>query len=429
MTAQARRNGDGISRRSFARLFAAGGSAALLGKTGFAFERPAPLPQTPAAPDEAFWRSVREQFPMPTNISVMNAANLCPSSLPALEAMYENTKDMDGNPSFQNRAKMGEGKVNTRKILADYLHTTPEQIVITRNTSEGNNLVSSGVELTANDEVIIFNHNHPSNNVAWKEKAKRYGFTVTELEVVNPHPGPDYYIDLVRRSITARTKLLSFTHQTNTVGDLFPAKELCQVAHDRGILVLVDGAQSFGLMDVDLSDMQPDFYTGSAHKWPCGPKETGVLFINNRAHDKIWPSIHSAGRGDVGISRTMESFGQRDEPAIIAFGEGLKFQQQIGMKTIQARSQELAQSLMEQLKTIEGVNLTTSQDPTLSQAVVVFETTGIDARKLYNALYDNEKIGTAGRSNGLRISPHFYNLHSEIDRTVAAIKHYMTTGV
>ncbi len=429
MTAHARRDSDGISRRNFARLLAAGGSAALLGKTGFAFERPAPLPQTPASPDEAFWRSVREQFPMPMNVSVMNAANLCPSSLPALEAMYENTKDMDSNPSFQNRAKMGEGKVNTRKILADYLHTTPEQIVITRNTSEGNNLVSSGVELTANDEVIIFNHNHPSNNVAWKEKAKRYGFTVTELEVVNPHPGPDYYIDLVRRSITARTKLLSFTHQTNTVGDLFPAKELCQVAHERGILVLVDGAQSFGLMDVDLSDMQPDFYTGSAHKWPCGPKETGVLFINNRAHDKIWPSIHSAGRGDVGISRTFESFGQRDEPAIIAFGEVLKLQQQICMKTIQARSQELAQSLMEQLKTIEGVTLTTSQDPTLSQAVVVFEATGIDARKMYNALYDNEKIGTAGRANGLRISPHFYNLHSEIDRTVAAIKHYMTTGV
>jgi len=64
------------------------------------------------------------------------------------------------------------------------------------------------------------------------------------------------------------------------------------------------------------------------------------------------------------------------------------------------------------------VTLTTSQDPTLSQAVVVFEATGIDARKLYNALYDNEKIGTAGRANGLRISPHFYNLHSEIDRTV-----------
>ena len=366
---------------------------------------------------------------MPPDVSVMNAANLCPSSIPTLEAMYANTKDMDGDPSFQNRGKMGRGKVNTRKILAEYLHTTPEEIVITRNTSESNNLVSSGVELKAGDEVIIFSHNHPSNNVAWKEKAKRFGFTVTEVEVVHPHPGPDYYVETVTRAITANTKLLAFTHQTNTVGDMFPAKALCRVAAERGVLTLVDGAQSFGLMDIDLSDMQPDFYTGSAHKWPCGPKETGVLFINQRAHDKIWPSIYSAGRGDVGISRTFESFGQRDEPAIIAFGEALTFQQKIGMKVIQARSQELAQSLMEQVQQIDGITLTTSTDPERSLAVVVFETAGLDARRLYNALYENEKIGITGRGNGLRISPHFYNLHSEIDRTVAALTRYMATGV
>lgn len=429
MTAHARTDRDGISRRNFARLLAAGGSAALFTRTGFAFERPAPLPQTPASPDEGFWESVREQFVMPPDISVMNAANLCPSSIPVLEAMYSNTKDMDRDPSFQNRDKMGRGKVTTRKILADHLHVTPEEIVITRNTSESNNLVSSGVELKAGDEVIIFAHNHPSNNTAWKEKSKRFGFTVTELEVVTPHPGPDYYVDTVTRAINANTKVLAFTHQTNTVGDMFPAKELCRVAHDRGVLTLVDGAQSFGLMDVDLSDMQPDFYTGSAHKWPCGPKETGVLYINARAHDQIWPSIYSAGRGDVGISRAFESFGQRDEPAIIAFGEALKFQQKIGMKVIQARSQELAQSLMEQVQTIDGIKLTTSTDPERSLSVVVFETGGLDARRLFNALYENEKIGITGRGNGLRISPHFYNLHSEIDRTAAALKRYMASGV
>ena len=84
---------------------------------------------------------------------------------------------------------------------------------------------------------------------------------------------------------------------------------------------------------------------------------------------------------------------------------------------------------MEQVQTIDGVTLSTSQDPTRSQAVVVFETAGLDARQLFNALYDNEKIGITGRGNGLRISPHFYNLHTEIDRTVAAIKRYMATGV
>jgi selenocysteine lyase/cysteine desulfurase len=73
--------------------------------------------------------------------------------------------------------------------------------------------------------------------------------------------------------------VLAFTHLTSTVGDLFPARELCQLARERNVLTLIDGAQTFGLMDVDLRDIQPDFYSGSAHKWPCGPKEVGVLYV------------------------------------------------------------------------------------------------------------------------------------------------------
>ena len=98
----------------------------------------------------------------------------------------------------------------------------------------------------------------------------------------NPHPGAEHYVDAFTKAITPQTKVISFTHVTSTVGDLFPAKEICRLARERGILSLVDGAQTFGLMDVDLSDMQPDFYSGSAHKWPCGPKENGVLYINKR---------------------------------------------------------------------------------------------------------------------------------------------------
>ena len=103
----------------------------------------------------------------------------------------------------------------------------------------------------------------------------------------------------------------------------------------------MDGAQSFGLLDVDLSDIQPDFYSGSAHKWPCGPKENGVLYINKSAQAKIWASIFSAYPGRVGVSRTFEGFGQRDEPAMIAFGEALKLQTSIGRAQIEKRSREL----------------------------------------------------------------------------------------
>jgi isopenicillin-N epimerase len=421
-----------MNRRDFARLLAIGGAAPFLAP-GTAWPRPADLPPTPASPDEKFWMTVRDQFVMPKELTMLNAANLCPSSAPVLETMYKMTKDMDQDPSFENRAKLGEGRENTRKLLAQFLRVTPEEIVITRNTSESNNLVSNGVDLKAGDEVVITADNHPCNNTAWKQKAKRYGFTVKEIPTPNPHPGAEHYIDAFTRAITPNTKVIGFTHLTSTVGDVFPAKEICRLARERGILTLVDGAQSFGLFDVDLSDIQPDFYSGSAHKWPCGPKENGVLFINKNAHSKIWATIYSAYPGGVGISRTFEGFGQRDEPAMIAFGEALTFQTKIGRAHIEKRSRELTTALIEGLKKVDGVKIWTSPEASRRAAVLSFLPGSLDVRKLSAALYQKEKIGCATRGGqdraGLRFSPHFYNTMADVDRTVAAVKKYIATGV
>jgi isopenicillin-N epimerase len=364
---------------------------------------------------------------------MLNAANLCPASGPVLETMYRLTKDMDQDPSQDNRAKLGDGRENTRKLLAEFLRVTPEEIVITRNTSESNNLVSTGIDLKAGDEVLLTADNHPSNHTAWQEKAKRFGFTVKDVATPNPHPGMEYYVDAFAKAITPRTKVISFTHQTSTVGDLFPAKALCALARQHGILSLVDGAQSFGLMDVDLSDIQPDFYSGSSHKWACGPKENGVLYINKNAQSKIWASIFSAYPGRVGVSRTFEGFGQRDEPTMMAFGEALTFQTKIGRAQIEKRSRELTQALLEGLRKIDGLKIWTSPDPSRGVAVVSFQPGNLDIRKLSAALYQKDHIGCATRGGqdrpGIRLSPHFYNTHADIDRTVAAIKNYMATGV
>lgn len=420
-----------ISRRAFARRLAAGAPALWLVRPGVAW--PAPLPPTPAATNETFWTSVREQFLLPPGFTIMNAANLCPSSAPVLESMYRNTKDMDRNPSHENREKMGAGKETTRKILAEFLGATPGEIIVTRNTSEANNLVSSGVDLRTGDEIVIYSDNHPSNNIAWREKAKRFGFAVKVVQQVNPHPGAQHYLDAFAKEITPKTRLIAFTHMTSTVGDVFPAAELCRMARERGILSHVDGAQSFGLFDVNLSQMQPDFYSGSAHKWPCGPKECGVLFVNKNAHSKIWPTLYSAYPGAVGISKTHETFGQRDEPAIIAFGEALTFQSKIGRGVVERRSRELGQALIEGLKKLDGVKLWTSPDPERSGPVVSFLPGNLDLKRLTAALYEKDNIACTTRGGadrgGLRLSPHFYNLHEEVDRTLAAIKKYIATGV
>src|ERR1041385_7050468 len=178
-----------MNRREFARLLAIGGAVPFVTpEIAWARGAAGKLPPTPASPDEKFWTSVREQFVMPKELTMLNAANLCPSSGPVLETLYRVTKDMDQDPSQDNRNKLGDGRENTRKLLAEFLRVTPEGIVITRNTSESNNLVSTGIDLKSGDEVLLTADNHPSNHTAWQEKAKRFGFTVIDVPGPNPHP-------------------------------------------------------------------------------------------------------------------------------------------------------------------------------------------------------------------------------------------------
>ena len=262
-----------MNRRDFARLIAIGGAAPFL-TPSVAWPKSSDLPPTPAVPDERFWSAVRDQFVMPRELTMLNAANLCPSSAPVLELLYKTTRDIDQDPSQDNRAKLGDGRENTRKLLAEFLRVTPEEIVITRNTSESNNLVSTGLDLKAGDEVLLSSDNHPSNHTAWQEKAKRFGFTVKDLPTPNPHPGFDYYVDAFTKAITPQTRLIGITHLTSTVGDLFPAKEICRMARERGVLTLVDGAQTFGLLDVDLATCSPISTAAARTNGRVDPRKT-----------------------------------------------------------------------------------------------------------------------------------------------------------
>ena len=154
-------------------------------------------------------------------------------------------------------------------------------------------------------------------------------------------------MDAFSKAITPKTRVMAFTHVTSSAGDLYPARELCRLARERGVLTVVDGAQSFGVLDIDLSDMQPDFFTGSAHKWPCGPRECGVLYVNKRVESRYLAERHQPVRGRCRISKPYGGLGQRDEAAMIGFGEAIGSQTKIGRRAIQDRSRELAAALID----------------------------------------------------------------------------------
>ena len=237
------------------------------------------------------------------------------------------------------------------------------------------------------------------------------------------------------RSITGDPTYAMNVGEFKTVrdGDVLPVARLCRLARDRGVLTCVDGAQTFGVLDLDLHGLGPDFFTGSAHKWLCGPKEVGLLYVAQRAHDRIRPSIVGLYGGRVGISRTLERFGQRDDAAILALGEALRFQDRIGRPAIERRARELAQHLMRGLSEIDGIELWTSPDPARSLAVVSFRPASLDGRELLAALYDNDRIAGAPRGGsdrpGFRLAPHIYNPRAEVDRAIAAIRRYVERGI
>ena len=223
-----------MNRRDFARLVALSGSAALFPSAAIEGLTSAPLPAVPAQPGEPFWRDVRSRFLLPPDLNFLNAANLCPTSLPAIEAMGRNQREYEASPSPEVRsALMARGREAVRTFLAGALRVTPEEIVITRNTTEGNNVVSSGLDFRQGDEVVVWADNHPSNLNAGRLKAARFGFSVVTVPVPASHPGTDGYVELFTKAFTPRTKLVAITHVSSNSGDLLPASEICAAARSR----------------------------------------------------------------------------------------------------------------------------------------------------------------------------------------------------
>ena len=402
-----------LSRRDFGKIVA----LAAVGRAAPAF---------PVQSDA--WAAVRAEFALDPRYIVMNAANFCPATRKVNEVLFRYTADMDANPSQQSRAKFSQGREETRRKIAAFLNVTAEEIVITRNTSEGNNLVSSGIELKPGDEVVVHDENHPTNLTSWVEKAKRYGFTVRTVRIPTPPPSSEALIKTFTDMITSNTRVLAFTHVTSTFGTTFPAKELCALARERGILTLVDGAQSFGALDLDLKAMGCDFFTGSSHKWLMGPKEAGILYIRSEVQSRLLPSNYGVYGGTVGASRVFEQMGQRNDPTFMALGEAIDFHNRVGKKNIDNHAKALAAALKTELMKIPGVHMYSPTAPELASAVVTFRPGNANVAALATTLY--ETIGFAGAARGgdtpgLRISPHVYNSFEQVEKVVAAISDFI----
>src|SRR5580658_8192405 len=191
----------------------------------------------PDSGNEAYWQMVKRQYPLEDGLLYMNAANVCPASRLVMDRHIEYLRDFHANPSFQNRDKYVALRESLREKLARMLRVSAGEIAITRNTSEGSNIIVKGVDLKPGDEVLITDHNHPSNNDAWRVRAQRDGFVVKSLPVPIPAHNAESLVAGFERAITPRTRVIAITHVTSTTGIRYPAREIAALARQRNIFV------------------------------------------------------------------------------------------------------------------------------------------------------------------------------------------------
>jgi selenocysteine lyase/cysteine desulfurase len=385
-------------------------------------------PSTPR--DEAYWQRVKDQFSVAPGLILMNAANLCPSPYPVQQAVFGYTRDVDRDASFQNRGKFGALKEEARAALAAYVGAGANEIAITRNTSEGNNAVVNGLDLGPGDEVVLWDQNHPTNNVAWDVRARRWGYEVKRVSTPPEPRDPEALIQAFVEALTPRTRVLSFSHVSNVSGVAVPARALCALARERGILTLVDGAQTFGAMDLDLHAMGCDFYTGSSHKWFVGPKEAGLMFVREESQGRLWPSDVGVG-WEGALARGAQKFdnlGQRDDAAVVTMATAAAFHEALGPSAIEARVRALATGLMDGLSdAIPGIRFHTPWEPTLRCGVVVSSLPDGNHGDVFEGAYESHGLAGAsmgGAHAGFRLSPHLYNTMAEVEKAVEAVASY-----
>ena len=317
-----------------------------------------------------------------------------------------------------------------------------EEIVFTRGTTEAINLVAASFcesQMQEGDEVLVSDMEHHSNIVPWQLQAEKRGIVVKHLPITDD--GRLVSCDKIATYVSERTKLISIAHVSNVLGTINPVKDIIRVAHERGIPVLIDGAQSAPHIKIDVQELGCDFFAFSGHKM-YGPTGIGVLYGKEEWLEKL-PPYQGGGEMIDKVTWERTTFerlpfkfeaGTPDYIATHGLATAIDYLNSVGLDSVKAHEQELTRYCMEQLMTIDGMNIYGPMDASLKDAVVSFNVGDIHHLDMGTLL---DRLGIAvrtghhcaqplmnrlGISGTVRASFALYNTKEEVDALVAGIR-------
>jgi selenocysteine lyase/cysteine desulfurase len=415
------------SRRSFLRTAAAGAALPMFAPRMLdALERRLePFAQaTPAASatDEAFWAEIRKAFPRYDYINLENGYS-SPQPGPTFDAFNRHIQTVNSGLSFYMRRKRADDYVAVKKQLAEVAGCPAEEIAITRNTTESLGVVIHGMDLAPGDEAVMCNQDYGTMLEQFRQQSRRRGLKCVEI-AIPLHPKDDAeMVDTYAKAITARTKVLLVSHMVNITGQILPVRKIAEMAHARGVAVIVDAAHSFAHVAFTMPDLDGDYLGASLHKWLCTPLGLGLLHIKKDKIRGVWPLFGETSVPDDDI-RKFERIGTQPVWAAMALADAIRFHKMVGAERKEARLRYLQQYWTDRVRDIPKVYLNTPKG-TRACGIANVGITGMTPGDLATALFDRYKIYTVAIDTvpvkGTRVTPHLYTTTAELDAFVKAL--------
>ena len=333
-------------------------------------------------------------------------------------------KMMNQEASYYKRTKMADDKVMVREQLATLVGCDKEELIITRNTTEAIDTVICGIDWKAGDEVIFAEQDYGAMIDMFKQQAKRYGIINKVVSVPNHPKNDEELIELYQQQITAKTRLIMISHMINITGQILPVKKICDMAHSKGVKVLVDGAHAIAHFQFKISDLNCDYYASSLHKWLSVPLGAGMLYVQKNNIEELWPLYGESGYPQHDI-RKLNHTGTHPMHTELTIPFAIEFYNKIGRARKEERLRFLTQYWTNKLSNNKKVIINTPNSPERSCGIANVGIEGMKPALMAETLLKKYQIWTVAIDgagvHGCRITPNIYTTTNELDRLVYAV--------
>jgi selenocysteine lyase/cysteine desulfurase len=376
------------------------------------------------AGDEDFWFEIQSAFDVDRAVINLNNGSVSPSARTVQQALHHYLDEVNLAPVY-HQVSMEPQVETVRRRLAANFGCAPEEMAITRNTSEGMEICQLGIELKRGDEVLTTDQDYPRMLTTWEQRQRRDGIVLKTFSFPVPPRDMDDLYERFEKAITPRTRVIALCHITCYTGQIFPVSKICRMARSRGIATMVDGAHAFAHFPFNAADLDCDYYATSLHKWLCAPIGTGFLYVRKNKIPGTWP-LMAAPEGMKDNIRKFEEIGTHPLALFNAISEAITFHEGIGVERKAARLRYLKDRWTRRLAENPRVKILSSFDPQQSCALGFMSPLGIDPSKLGKILWDKHRIITHPqvRSDygGIRIAPNVYTTVEEVDAFCSAVE-------